>query len=173
MALVDLAFEIGTALAREGIVVVLSGGGAAATYAPEAYQTRDLDFVVQSVRARVEPVLELGFRPRGKSGMYEHPDVVYTLEFPLGPLAVGDTVVQAWDTLREGERELNILSPTDCVRDRLAAAVHWRDERSIDQAVAVARRHPVDLDLVRGWCEAEGGRRTFEAFRRLVDRNRP
>ena len=170
MTIVELAFAVGTALTEGGVVAVLSGGGAAAAYAPEAYQTQDLDFVLQSTRAKVDPILNLGFRPRGRSGMYEHPAVPFTLEFPPGPLAVGDEVIRVWKTLHEAGRELNIVTPTDCVRDRLAAAIHWRDEKSIDQAAAVAHHHPVDLEIVRAWCEKEGGARTFEAFRRLVDR---
>ncbi len=36
MTIVELAFEVGSALAEGGVVAVLSDGGAAATYAPEA-----------------------------------------------------------------------------------------------------------------------------------------
>lgn len=169
MSIVDLAFEVGTALAQGGIVAVLSGGGAAATYAPEAYQTQDLDFVVQSARASVASILSLGFKPRGRSGMYEHPEIPFTLEFPPGPLAVGDEVIKTWNILCEEGRELNIISPTDCVRDRLAAAIHWRDEKSIAQAVAVAKRHLVDFEIVRRWCECEGGTKVFESFRRRTE----
>lgn len=164
MTIVQIAFEIGTALAQENVVAVLSGGGAATTYAPDAYQTRDLDFILQSTRTKADPVLRLGFRPIGRSGMFEHPDVPFTLEFPQGPLAVGDEVIETWHTLHEEDRVLNVISPTDCVRDRLAAAIHWRDERSIDQAVAVALLHTIDLGIVEAWCEREGGRWTFDAF---------
>ena len=164
MTIVEVAFEVGTALAEGRVIGVLSGGGAAATYAPEAHQTQDLDFVIQSLRANVEPILGLGFRRRRGSGMYEHPHIPFTLEFPRGPLAVGDEAIEAWDTLREGERSLNILNPTDCVRDRLAAAIHWNDLASIRQAVAVARRHTVDWAKIEGWCAAEGGAKTYARF---------
>lgn len=164
MTIVEVAFEVGTALADANVVAVLSGGGAAATYAPEAYQTQDLDFILQSARVKVDPILELGFRPRGRSGMYEHPDIPFTLEFPGGPLAVGDEVVREWMTLREADRQLNILTPTDCVRDRLAAAIHWKDEKSIEQALAVARRHSTDLSTIENWCRAEGGDAVFQSF---------
>jgi hypothetical protein len=164
MSIVEVAFEVGTALAEAGATAVLSGGGAAATYAPEAYQTQDLDFILQSARAKVDPVIGLGFRSRGRSGMYEHPDIPFTLEFPAGPLAVGDDVIREWSTLRDGDLQLNILSPTDCVRDRLAAAIHWRDEKSINQALAVAKLHPVDLAKVGVWCQTEGGEEVFATF---------
>jgi len=164
MSIVEVAFEVGTALAEDGVTAVLSGGGAAATYAPEAHQTQDLDFILQSARAKVDPVIGLGFRSRGRSGMYEHPDIPFTLEFPAGPLAVGDEVIREWITLQDAGRQLNILSPTDCVRGRLAAAIHWRDEKSIDQALAVAKLHPVDLAKIELWCEGEGGRDVFASL---------
>jgi hypothetical protein len=36
--------------------------------------------------------------------MYEHSDIPFTLEFPHGPLAVGDDTIERWDTLQEGDR---------------------------------------------------------------------
>ena len=42
----DIAFEVCSAFHRANISAVLVGGGAAAFYAPEAYETSDLDFVL-------------------------------------------------------------------------------------------------------------------------------
>ena len=41
----QLAALVCTALGRHGVDVVLSGGGAAAIYAPNAYESMDLDFI--------------------------------------------------------------------------------------------------------------------------------
>lgn len=170
MTVSEVAFEVGTVLAEASIEAILSGGGAATIYAPEAYQTRDLDFILMSRRASGLPILALGFRTIPGTGMYDHPDIPFTLEFPPGPLAVGDEVITSWEILRDGERTLSILTPTDCVRDRLAAAIHWRDRASLVQAAAVAKRQKIDLDRVRTWCVAKGGERTFEDFMALLDR---
>ena len=45
--LVEVAFAVCTALARAGVTAVLSGGGAATFYAPEAIQSYDLDFILE------------------------------------------------------------------------------------------------------------------------------
>ena len=43
--LADVAFAVCTALHTNGGVAVLTGGSAATYYAPDAYQSRDLDFL--------------------------------------------------------------------------------------------------------------------------------
>ena len=42
----DVAFEVGTALDAAGVHAVLCGGSAATFYAPNVYQSEDLDFVL-------------------------------------------------------------------------------------------------------------------------------
>jgi hypothetical protein len=44
--LTDVAFIVCTALERAGEPAVLCGGSAATFYAPEKYESRDLDFVL-------------------------------------------------------------------------------------------------------------------------------
>ena len=46
-SLAELALIVCTALERVGQTAILTGGGAATFYAPEAYQSRDLDFVFE------------------------------------------------------------------------------------------------------------------------------
>lgn len=48
--------------------------------------------------------------------------------------------------------ELRLLTPMDCVMDRLAGYYHWKDPQSLDQAVAVARRRQkIDLQRIERW----------------------
>ena len=42
----EVAFAVGTALERERVLAVLCGGSAATFYAPDVYQSEDLDFVL-------------------------------------------------------------------------------------------------------------------------------
>lgn len=87
----EVAFAVGTVLERAGIEAVLCGGSAATFYAPEAYQSEDLDFVLElgtdgsSVRAALA---SLGYR--FNNGLFVHADSHFTVEFPPGPLAIGD-----------------------------------------------------------------------------------
>lgn len=173
MSLRELAFLVCTELDRTGTVAVLTGGGAATIYAPDAYQSRDLDFIL-NYRAFPQvgsaAVLEqLGFQERGQ--VYRHADTPFTLEFPAGPLAIGAEVIENWDTLSDGNYQLHILSPTDCVRDRLAWFLFGNDYSALEQALAVARRHAVDLAIVRRWCEAEGEPAKFSLFLNRLSQN--
>ncbi len=153
----EVAFSVCTALHQASITAILTGGSAATVYAAGAYQSRDLDFVLSFAAPGGGAVLAaLGYRLVG--GTYQHAVSPLTLDFPPGPLMVGGDLVSTWDTVRDGERLLHILSPTDCCRDRLAGFLFWNDRGSLAQALAVARaeRPRIDLDVVRDWCEREG-----------------
>jgi hypothetical protein len=65
-------------------------------------------------------------------------------------------------------RILRLLSPTDCVKDRLAAYIHWNLRDNFRQAVLVARRQKARIDFqnLASWCEREGG---AEAYEKLID----
>lgn len=69
---------------------MLSGGGEATVWAPEAYQSRDLDFILgfwSSFGASKKPLLDLGFDEKGQ--VFRHPSTIFTVAFPKGPLAIG------------------------------------------------------------------------------------
>src|SRR5690606_32782657 len=106
----------------------LSGGSAATIWAPDAYQSRDCDFIItfaQRGAPAKQTLAQLGYRERG--GTYVHELNPFTVEFPPGPLSVGDEILSSWETLHDRDRLLYVLSPTDSCRDRLAGFYHWRD----------------------------------------------
>jgi hypothetical protein len=109
----DVAFVVCTALDRDGVTAVLTGGSAATVYAPEAHQSRDLDFILQFRSPGAEPARVLaGLGYREESGVYIHPESPLTLDFPRGPLAVGGDLIGTWDRLEDGGLVLDILTPT-------------------------------------------------------------
>lgn len=162
-----MAFAVCTALDRAGITAVLTGGSAATYYAPNAYQSLDIDFVIALHRSESgghEALVGLGYRR--ENDCYIHPDSPFPLEFPRGPLMVGDELLESWSTeTRKGEL-LHVLTPTDCCRDRLAAFLFWNDFSGLEQALAVcmARATDIDLALVRTWCERERQPDKFRLF---------
>jgi hypothetical protein len=81
-----------------------------------------------------------------------------------GPLGIGDEILSTWDTKRKGDQVLHLISPADSIKDRLAAAIHWKDLNSARQAAEIARLHDVDLESLRAWCEAEGGAKIYSIF---------
>lgn len=163
--LTDVAYAVCTALAQRGFVAVLTGGSAATVYAPEAYVSRDLDFVLTLKGTDGEEALRsLGFARAGN--FYRHAQTPFTLDFPKGPLAVGEEVITQWSTQRRGEKVLHVLKPQDSVRDRLASWLFWNDLNGLEQALAVhlARETEVSLDALRAWADREGQPRPFEVY---------
>jgi hypothetical protein len=155
----ELAATVSQALEAAGIRAILSGGAAVALFSDNEYQSYDLDFVTSAQNSIIAAALEpLGFtRTRGLRE-FEHPDTDYYLEFPPGPLAFGETVVHEADVPVHDTPfgPLRVVTPTQCVMDRLAAYVNWHDNQSFDQAIAVARRQPIDWGEVAHWGEREG-----------------
>jgi len=166
-SLTDVAYAVCTALDRAGSRAVLTGGSAATFYAPEAYQSFDLDFVLvfSAEAGGAEALRQLGFSERG--GTYWHARSKFSLDFPRGPLAIGDELITSWSTVRRRHDVLHVLTPTDCCRDRLASWLFWNDFAGLEQALAVwrARRAEVDLARIERWCRAEGQAKKYELFK--------
>ena len=75
----------------------------------------------------------------GRPSPYDADAAVTALvEFPAGPLAIGDDDLVEPVELRVGRTRVPALSATDSCRDRLAAFYHWRDLQSL----RVASRSP-------------------------------
>ena len=56
------------------------------------------------------------------------------------------------------------LTATDSCRDRLAAFYHWEDRQSLEVAIQIALRKPVDLEAVRKWSHREEADEKFREF---------
>lgn len=111
----------------------------------------------------------LGFQ-HAQRRYFTHPATSYLVEFPAGPLAVGDTLVRSWGVLETAAGRIQILTPTQCVMDRLAAYYHWKDSQALEQAVLVAAAHDVDLEALRAWSGSEGMTSRFDDFLRRLER---
>jgi hypothetical protein len=152
----EVAAVVSEALTSAGITAVLSGGAAVQIYTSGLYKSHDLDFVTSASQRELERVLQqLGFsRQAGRH--FVHDTCPYTLEFPPWPLAVGNELVRTWGVQAVGELRIQVLTPTQCVMDRLAAFYHWRDRQALDQAVLVGSLHWLDLDEIERWSAREG-----------------
>lgn len=170
----EVARAVCTALQHAGVTAVLTGGSAATYYAPAAYQSSDIDFVVVALQkdgaARAdEHLAALGFRR--ERDHYRHDRSPYPIEFPPGPLAVGGAILTSWRTDEMGDTVLHVLTPTDSCKDRLAAFLHWNDRSSLEQALAVAQatRHQLDFADLAAWAESEGGAKKYAEFARWLE----
>ena len=168
MSVGELAAYISSHLRGLGIDVVLSGGSCVSIYSAEKYVSQDLDFVDRrfaTVRKIREAMLAIGFVPENR--YFRHPQVDLLIEFPSGPPAVGKEPIGAINEIEFSTGMLRLLSPTDCVKDRLAAYYHWDDLQTLEQAVLVAQSNSIDMSEVKRWSKEEG---MADAFARIAPR---
>jgi len=96
---------------------------------------------------------------------YVHGQVSFYVEFPRGPLAIGDDYQISPVTRSTAAGRAFALSATDSCRDRLAAFYHWNDRQSLGVAVSIARRNRVKLAQIQRWSAREGFADRFAEFR--------
>ena len=157
-------------LAKGGIECVLVGGAVVAIYSEGAYHSGDLDLIAERYELpRVMQILNaLGFeKVHGRH--FEHPDCSHLIiEFPPGPISIGDDRNIVPDILRVDGQRLRIFSPTDCIRDRLASYIHFNARECLEQAVLVANNQPFNLKKVEQWCSSEGAEDKFLEFKKRI-----
>lgn len=171
--LAEIAGQVAGALGGANIAAVLTGGACATIYSEGAYQSHDLDFIIRGSASRKsldETMASVGFAREGDR--YVHPSTPFFVEFPRGPLAIGDDVQITPVQLKLRGGSVQALSPTDSCRDRLAAFYHWSDRHSLDVAVAIAAKNSVNMAAVRRWSRSEGFEDRFEEFRQELRRFR-
>jgi len=166
MTLFELAGYVGGHCQKRGISVVLSGGTCVAYYSKGKYVSMDLDFVNAGFAKREKiaaAMVEIGFRE--DSRYFRHPDTEYLVEFPPGPIGVGDEKVLEIKEVKTRTGTFRIISATDCVKDRLAGYYHWDDLLCLEQAVLVAQENDICLEDIERWSKAEGKSGEFEQIK--------
>lgn len=159
----ELAALVCSTLERHGVRVVLSGGSVVSIYADNAYQSKDLDFIQTGLARRVEPAMqELGFRKEGRHWAHPHSD--FLIEFPPGPVQVGEETITSFAERSTRLGTLRLLSPTECVMDRLAWFFHANDTQGLEQALEVACSQEIDLGRIERWSRQVRSKQKFEEF---------
>jgi hypothetical protein len=164
-----LAALVCQTLRDAGITVTLTGGACVAIWSGGAYLSHDLDFIEEGpvTRRRLrEALTPLGFRPKGRH--FVHSETTFFIEFPTGPLMVGDERVENVSERKTPWGTLRLLSPTDCVKDRLAAYFHWNDKQALEQAVLVALARKINLTDVRRWARSERHEEKLREFEKRL-----
>lgn len=170
-SLEDLAASVCTTLEAHGISVVLSGGAVVSIYSDAEYVSDDLDFIPIGLARKVDGAMKsLGFEKQQRH--WTHPRSRYWVEFPPGPVAIGEETIRNFAARETRAGTLRLLAPTECVMDRLAWYFHGADTQCLEQALLVAARHPVDLQRIERWARGErphGEQRFREFERRLLE----
>jgi hypothetical protein len=162
----ELAAYVQDSLQVVGIQVVLSGGSAVSFYSSNKYVSKDLDLINENFagRSKIKSVMEkIGFQEKGR--FFVNPDTQFFVEFPDGPLSVGEEPVREISEYELTTGTLQIVSPTDCVKDRLCAFYFWNDQQGLAQAVLVTKSQKVDLKEIKRWSKMEGKEEEYEIFK--------
>jgi hypothetical protein len=160
----DLAALISGKLRENGIDAILVGGACVSIYTKNKYQSFDLDFVTHTTIKKVAPVLaEVGFR-RESSRHFTRRDCPFFIEFVAPPAAIGNEPIKGEKEIKTKLGTIVLLTPTDSVKDRLAAYYHWNDPQALEQALMIAQAQKIDLSEVRRWSAKEGHTKKYHAF---------
>ncbi len=159
MGRAELAAFVQEHLRKRGIDVVLCGGACVSIYSHGKYVSMDLDMVHTGLTPPKRSVLceamkGIDFVEDGR--YFKHSETRLFVEFPTGPPSVGEEPVKKIVERHELTGILKIISPTDCVKDRLTWYYHDGDRQCLDQAVLVAQDHHVDLKELKRWSIGEG-----------------
>ena len=163
----EIAAYVQTELRKANISVILSGGAVVGIYSQGEYVSKDIDLVNArfTEMKRITHIMEsLGFRSVGRH--YEHPESEHIIEFPPGPLTLGDELIEVTNQLTFETGILDILTPTDCVKDRLANYYYYNDNQCLRQAELVAKNNDINLAEIEAW---SGEERQLDKFIKIKD----
>jgi hypothetical protein len=171
----ELGALVNETLLKAGISSVLSGGSCVSVWTNNRFASLDLDFILGGLHTQhsvKKALATIGFTPKASnSRYYEHKETKLTIEFPNGPLAVGDELLDPQNAANMETKagSLRLLKPTDCVKDRLAAYYYWQDRQAFEQAVGVAKVQNMDWKDLKSWHEKEGKTDQFYSFKDTVE----
>lgn len=156
LTLEELASYVCNELEKRNIKVVLSGGSCMELYTNAMYSSYDIDFVMQysySVNQIEKNMIELGFQIDGK--YYILDGSKFFIEILTPPVAVGDEFIQNFASRVTKVGTLKLLTPTDCIKDRLCGCFLHNDKHCFEHALAVASKNIVDIDNLKKWSKNE------------------
>lgn len=160
----DLAAITSKKLNEKGIDTILVGGACVSIYTNNKYLSYDLDFISHASIKEISPVLSgIGFK-RKSSRHFVRSDCPFFIEFVSPPASIGNEPIKGKKELKTRHGKIVLLTPTDSVKDRLAAFYHWNDPQALEQALMVAKAQKINLKEIRRWSEKEDHKEKLEVF---------
>ncbi|MFC1754191.1 hypothetical protein ACFL96_12515 [Thermoproteota archaeon] len=164
----SLASLIGSQLNKHDIEVVLVGGACVSIYTKNKYLSFDLDLISYNSLKEIKTALsEIEF-DYDKKKYFINKDCPYFLEFLSPPIAIGNSPVNKFNTIKTSYGSIKILTPTDAVKDRLAAYYHWDDLQCLEQAVLISNDQNINILSIKQWSISEKQIEKFNTFKRLI-----
>lgn len=171
LSLKEIAAAVSSVLSQNGHDPLLGGRACAALYGGSAIKAKALEFAIREFAvAEVNRAMgALGFRPK-EARTYASEACPFEVILGPSPLTVGDDVVGDARVVKVGKDSFRMLTPTDCVRQRLSMFYRWGDRQALAEAVQVARRQKIDLEHVRRWSEWEWASDRFQEFTEALEK---
>jgi hypothetical protein len=159
-------------LEKSGYDPVLTGKACAAVYIGSQAKLETVDFVIEeyNINELDAAMKKFGFKRLGMH-TYKSAKAPFDIVFLPPPLSVGDDVVGKIDTLRARTGKVKLLTPTDCVRQRLSMYYRWGDKEAFEDALKMSKRYEIDFDLVKKWSEWEWCSENYEEFEKALKEN--
>ena len=168
----ELAAIVSNKLNESGIDAILVGGACVSIYTKNKYLSSDIDFVSAASIKEISPVLlDLGFE-RKSSRHFEKKRLPFFYRVCFSPAALGSEPVKETNVLKTRLGDIILLTPTDSVKDRLAAYYHWNDPQALEQAMLIARSQKISLREVKRWSEKEGQKVKYNFFLKAMKRSK-
>jgi hypothetical protein len=167
LSIAELAALICETLKKAGLKATLSGGACVEIYSSRKYVTGDLDFVVNYIwpgndKIISEVMTSLGFEKKGR--IYLNESIDYSVEFPPGPLSIGEEYQIKPVEMKLKTGSLSLLSPTDSVKDRLTGYFYGNDKQCLEQAIMISKMNDIAIDNIREWAKNEGLPEKYKEF---------
>jgi hypothetical protein len=164
----DLAAIASKKLNEKGIDAILVGGACVSIYTKNKYLSYDLDFVSHDSLKEISSVLSgLGFK-RESSRHFVRRGCPFFIEFVSPPASIGNEPIKDKKELKTRHGKIVLLTPTDSVKDRLAAFYHWNDPQALEQALMVAKVQKINLKEIKRWSEKEGHKEKYGIFISMI-----
>ncbi len=165
----EFAGIISAELQKNSIDAVLVGGACVSIYSENEYLSYDLDYSSYNLIKEIKPCLEeIGFKQTAPN-RFENKKCEFYVEFVTSPVSLGSgEPVTKFNELDTGKGKVTLLTPTDCVKDRLAAYYHWSDPQSLEQALLVARNQKINLKEIEFWSKKENKLEEYKIFKEML-----
>ncbi|EQA36453.1 hypothetical protein LEP1GSC047_3113 [Leptospira inadai serovar Lyme str. 10] len=160
-------------LSAKDIDSVLVGGAVVSIYSNGIYKSGDIDIVYTSYNSSIWETIQIVMKNLGFKKVtrhFVHPECNHLfVEYASPPLSIGEDYQIVPSTKEVSGKTIKILSPTDCIKDRLASYIYFNARECLEQALIVGKRQPFDLKEIKRWCDSEGGKAkpVFEEFKSL------
>ncbi len=166
----EFAGIVSYALKKNNIDAVLVGGACVSIYSGNKYLSYDLDYSSYNTIKEIKPCLEeIGFKQTAPN-RFEIKKCKFYIEFVTWPVTLGGSkAITKFNKLDSGKGIVTLLTPTDCVKDRLAAYYHWNDPQSLEQALLVAKNQKTNIKDIEAWSEKENKSEEFKLFKKELE----